>query len=313
MTTPLDAPLLDRTDPRLARPLPPALARARVDVLEACGDLIGLPEAALERDWVWTGESDVEARYGAYRAAETLERAEAEARAILTHDREQTRAGWVVAPVTSARWDLHGLLLPLDDRLLDADPGGGEWTVRLTLGHIISSQRAYGWGTAWWLAHPRRIDDPDLPDGVPDELWETLPDETTDECAGTGAEIRARLDDVVDLAAERLTGLSDDRLELAARWTGFPVTIAFRLGRMSSHVREHTIQVEKTLALLGHVPDEPRRLVRHVLATYGRAEAAVFGRRSTRSTESAVARIAAAAAEARTEIASAVEAAGLSP
>jgi hypothetical protein len=312
MTTPLDAPLLDRTDPLLARPLPPALARARVDVLAGCGDLIGLPEYALERTWPWTGESDVAARYGAYRAAEAVERAEAEARAILA-GHEQSRAGWAVAPATSARWDLHGLLLPLEDRLLDADPGGGEWTVRLTLGHIISSQRAYGWGTAWWLAHPWRVDDPDLPSAIPDEFWETLPDEATDECAGTGAAIRARLDDVVDLAGERLSGLSDDRLELAARWTGFPVTIAFRLGRMSSHIREHTIQVEKTLALLGHVPDEPSRLVRHVLATYGRAEAAVFGRRSTRSTASAVARIAAAAAEARTEIASAVEAAGLSP
>jgi hypothetical protein len=68
-----------------------------------------------------------------------------------------------------------------------------------------------------------------------------------------------------------------DRLVLAARWQGFPVDIGFRLGRWSSHLREHTIQVEKTLVMLGHTPTEVDRLIRLVLAAWGRAEAAVYG------------------------------------
>ena len=55
------------------------------------------------------------------------------------------------------------------------------------------------------------------------------------------------------------------------------MSIAFRLGRWSSHIREHAIQVEKTLAMLGRTPTEPERLVRLALAAYGRAEAVVFG------------------------------------
>ena len=42
-------------------------------------------------------------------------------------------------------------------------------------------------------------------------------------------------------------------------------------------MREHTIQVEKTLAMLGRRPTEVDRLVRLLLAAYGRLEAVVSG------------------------------------
>jgi hypothetical protein len=58
---------------------------------------------------------------------------------------------------------------------------------------------------------------------------------------------------------------------------GFALDIGFRLGRWSSHVREHTVQVEKTLAMLGHTPTEVDRLIRLILAEWGRAEAVLYG------------------------------------
>ena len=58
-----------------------------------------------------------------------------------------------------------------------------------------------------------------------------------------------------------------------------PVTIDFRLGRYGSHIREHTVQVDKTLAMLGRRPSEVERLVRLILATYGRLEGLLVGRR----------------------------------
>ena len=91
-------------------------------------------------------------------------------------------------------------------------------------------------------------------------------------------DLRARLDAILDLSAERLAGLPDDRLERGARWSEFPVTVGFRLGRWASHIREHGIQIEKTFAMIDHVPTEPARLARNMLASYGRAESVVFGR-----------------------------------
>jgi hypothetical protein len=298
-TQPLDAPLLDATDATLARPLAEGLAIARADVVAAASDVLATPESSLDRAWGWIGGSEVEIRYGAYRAAEALELAEIDARVDLAaEDAAETQAARIVAAATAARWDLHGLLLPLADSELDADPGGGEWTIRLTLGHVINGQRAYGWSTAWWAANPHELTAPDLPARVPEEVFASLPDEETTEAEGTVDELRARLDAITDLTIERLAGLPDERLALGARWSGFPVTIGFRLGRWSSHIREHTIQVEKTCALLGRNPTEPERLARHLLAAYGRAEATVIGRRPGDATTAAGKRVALGAAEA---------------
>jgi hypothetical protein len=306
MDTMLDAPLIERTDDSLARPIPRGLVGARATVVAAARDLLAIPEASLTRPWTWIGGSEEEVRYGAYRAAEALEGAELEARAMVPNrDIDAPRAASIVGPSTAARWDLHGVLLSLDEELLDADPGGGEWSIRLVVGHVIASQRGYGWGTAWWLDSAYNAKDPALPAKIPDEFFADEPDEATTG-AGSLDELRTRLDAMLDLSAERLAGLPDDRLELGARWSGFPVTVGFRMARWGSHLREHTIQIEKTFALLGHVPDEPARLARHVLAAYGRAESVVFGRQGV---DDAVDRVSKGATEAREAIASATRAA----
>jgi hypothetical protein len=63
-----------------------------------------------------------------------------------------------------------------------------------------------------------------------------------------------------------------------ARWSGTAVTVGFRLNRWASHLREHTIQVEKTLVMLDDQPREVERLVRIIMAAYGRLEATGYGR-----------------------------------
>jgi len=262
-TSAVDRPLLELTDPALARPLPTALTRARAQIV----------------------------------AAEAMELAEIEARTLMAPgEATETRAARLVGPATAARWYLHGVLLPLDDALLDADPGADEWSIRLVLGHAIWTQRAYARGSSLWQAQGYRVDDPNLPSQLPDEVYRDMPDEHEAEAEGSLAELRNRLDTILDLSAERLAGLSDERSAYGSRWAGFAVTIAFRFGRWSSHLREHTIQIEKTLAMLGHQPAEPARLVRNLLAAYGRAEATVFGRLAA---DAAADRIAAGAAEAR--------------
>ena len=244
--------------------------------MAAVNDLRTISDAALTRPWAWKGGSEEEVRYGFYRIAEAFEFAAIEAAAALRQSRaERGLTAERIAPVTAARWDLQGLLLPLDDALWDADPGGDEWTIRLTLGHLIASQRGYAATSGWWQQQALPADTPDLPK-VPESIFDELPTEEA-EAEGTPAEVRQRLDDVVDRSAERLAGLAAERLAYGARWSGFPVDIGFRVGRWASHAREHTIQVEKTLDMLGHRSTEVDRLIRHVLAAWGRAESVVFG------------------------------------
>ncbi|MBA3779315.1 MAG: DinB family protein [Chloroflexi bacterium] len=298
-----DAPLMRHTEANPARPLPAAIHDARADLGPIVADMLAIPEAALERDWSWTGGGEADVRYGLYRPYELFERAQTEAsRSMGASLRDDTLAAALIAPSGAARWDLHGLLAPLSEAEIDADAGGGEWSIRQTLGHIVNSQRGYGWGTAWWQDQGFALDDPDLPQNQGDAFWADLPDEETTEQQGSLEEIRARLDAIVDLSAERLAGMPEERANRGARWSGFAVPIAFRLGRWSSHLREHTIQIEKALVTLGRTPTEPERLIRLTLAAYGRAEAVVLGQADA---DAAAGIIRAAVSEARVAIADA--------
>jgi len=273
-----DRELVELTANLTPVPLSPGLTAARREIRVAATDFLAVSDGALERPWTWRDDGDEQIRYGFYRAVELLEAAEGDARAALATGPTPSRAARWIAPSTLARWDLHGLLAGLSGDDYDGEPGDGEWTVRRTLAHVISAQRAYGWGTAWWQERALPADDPTLPSGLPEALWSALPDEATEEAVGSPFDVRDRLDAALDQSVERLAGLPDDRLALGARWSGFRVDVGFRLGRWSSHIQEHTVQVEKTLDMIDRRPSEVERLVRLVLAAYGRLESVAYGR-----------------------------------
>jgi hypothetical protein len=273
MTAVLDPFVLERAPgPTVA--LHPALVRLRSEFNSTFGVLGTIPDERLTSLWVWDG-NEINVRYAFYRALETIESAAAEvARAIGGHESSEAREA--VGATSAARWDLHGVLAGLTDADLDADPGGGEWTVRQTMGHIIGGQRGYSWGSAYWIS-VRDEPKPEGPRRAPNELFASMP-EDDEEATGTLAEVRRKLDDIVDATSSRYATLSTDEMAAAAGWYGFPVTVAFRQWRWPSHIEEHTVQVEKTLDMLKHRATEVERLVRLNARAFGRLEALVFGR-----------------------------------
>ncbi len=273
-------PRLRELDPRPS-PLPGSLVRAREGLARSTESLLAIPDSALEREWAWIGEGEGDVRSGFYVAVQALETAAGQARRSRREAGSIEEAGPAAGPIgaaTEARWDLHGLLLPLDDGALDADPGDDEWTVRRTLAHTLASQRAYGWFSAWWMSRGRETDyPPSIPDAVADEMEAQLPS-AEQNADGSVAVVRARLDALVDLTSELWRDASEDDLSVRARWMGFAVSTGFRVGRWSTHIQEHTIQVEKTLAMLDRAPTEVERMVRLLYRAFGRMEAAAWER-----------------------------------
>ena len=268
-------PVLERFGPPPMTPIPTWITDARRSLAAATDAVTGLDERELNRRWWWREDrgGDTEVRYAFYRAIEALERAAGVASESVAVAGTRPAGAAAFGLATAARWDLHGVLAPLVDADLDADPGGGEWTIRQTLAHILYVQRAYPAFAAWWLS---REQTPELPASIPDGVDEGFPEEGADG-VGTLAEIRARLDGAMDGAAERMASLDEAELATPARWAGYAVDVGFRLGRMSSHLQEHTVQVDKTLVMLDRTPPEAHRLVRLVFRAYGRLEAVVFG------------------------------------
>ena len=107
--------------------------------------------------------------------------------------------------------------------------------------------------------------------------------ESRDAAPGSMTDVVARLDALLDLAMARLGGLEETQLAVPARWSGGEVTVSFRIGRWASHIREHTIQVEKTLVMLDRPTTEVERLVRLIFEGYGRLEETVFGINAARA------------------------------
>ena len=268
--------VLDRPAP----PLPASIVEARAAIASAAADYRAIPDAALERPWTWR-DVENEVRYGIYRAAETVEAASAELEANLAGAPARPPAVVIVAPSTIARWALHGRLAALDDSVLDAVAKDGEWTVRQTLAHTVGGQRGYGWASRWWLSIPLG---PDRPKRIPEDVLATaeveLPSDD-DEGLGTLADIRARLDAVLDDDAARFARLDAPALAMPASWSGTQVDIAFRLARWGSHIYEHTVQLDKTLAWLGHQPTEVARIARDLHTAWGRLESRIWPTEST--------------------------------
>lgn len=240
----------------------------------ALAALVRVPDDALERHWSWSG-GEMELRYGFYRQYEALELARAQVGRLLADAKLSDTVGRpIAAAATAARWDLHGLITPLTNEELDRDPNNGEWTVRQTLAHIVSGQRGYGLFTAWWLSNHFATAE-DLVPSAPEELESEIPAEE-DEAPGSVDEIDLRLGETVDSSVAAFAPLGVDDLAWRARWSGRAVTVGFRVNRWSSHIREHVIQVEKTLGFIDRQPTEVERLMRLIAGSYGRLEQEVF-------------------------------------
>ena len=137
-------PVLERFGPPPTTPIPTWITDARRSLATATDAVTGLDERELNRRWWWREDrgGDTEVRYAFYRAIEALERAAGVTSEAVAVAGTRPAGAAAFGLATAARWDLHGVLAPLVDADLDADPGGGEWTIRQTLAHILYVQRA---------------------------------------------------------------------------------------------------------------------------------------------------------------------------
>lgn len=75
-----------------------------------------------------------------------------------------------------------------------------------------------------------------------------------------------------------LADVSDDEVDTPSEfWEETKYPVRFRLHRLEEHLRQHTVQVDKTFAGIDHAPSEAERLVRLLHQALGSVEAAQIG------------------------------------
>lgn len=241
----------------------------------------GLTDAALETPWIWQ-DYEEGVRFSFFRTYETLR--ELAVRLFgerLASGQAPTSAQRILAQHHAAFRDLQAVLLGYETAHLEQEPAEGEWSTRRALDHIIRAEKNFYFMVHFALQDARSGDGrlTEASEAVWDEFWQGDPYSGLRE-AGSPQDMLAYYKKLHTRILNEFVDISEAELEApAVFWENQPYPIRFRLHRFDSHLRQHTIQIEKTLLAIGGPLNEARRLLRLIYAALAEAEGVVLGTR----------------------------------
>jgi len=222
---------------------------------------VHLSDADLDRTFVWEEYDDDGLRFALLTAHHLLRETTATlAAARLGAGKPFTEAQRILAQVHEAYRDLTGALAGTSEDEIDAKPPEEQWTLREVIDHMLGAER--GFLAAIEVALDcARAGEPSVGDEAafkakhrpPEDPGSTRADALNALFRSHVAILRS-LDTVADTELATPSWFWEDK--------GYP--IRFRMHRFEEHMRQHTIQVDKTLVALGHPPTEAERLVRNL-------------------------------------------------
>lgn len=191
-----------------------------------------------------------------------------------------TRAHNALGQFHAAFRDLDAVLIRLSPDDMDKVPAAGEWSIRQTLTHMIGVQRNFFALVDYGLRRQREGGDlpVKLPDGEAERILGSNNSLATLYSTGSLSELAEKYAQLHQRALVEFAAISDEELDgPSVWWEGEPYSLEYRLHRMDAHLRQHTIQIEKTMEQLGMHFIEASRLVRLVFAALAEVEALLVG------------------------------------
>lgn len=244
-----------------------------------------LPDAELERDWAWGSYKSEGIRFAYFRAYEDLR----DLAVQIGHQRAISEEPWpdaqrILAQYHAAYRDLQAVLLGVESQYHEIHPAEGEWTVRRVLAHVAGADMGFYVAIKFALDRYQQGADPLIE--IEDETWLEIIGLEDDDVDAKMAEALPGLQSFHEELHQRImtdfSGITDYELEKPSRyWEDEMYSLRFRLHRFDAHMRQHTIQMEKTLQVLGHVPSESEKLLRLIFAALAQVEGALIGTRET--------------------------------
>jgi uncharacterized damage-inducible protein DinB len=192
---------------------------------------------------------------------------------LAARESEPTQAQRILAQYHQTYRDLTGVLAGVRTEDLDRVPAEGEWPLRETLDHMLGAE--YGFLGVNRLAIERhRAGKAQEPSEAEFNEFRQAYVKPRDAVAGPIESIRSAFFEIHRRVVSELSDVTDAELEKRATfWEDEPMPIRFRLHRFEEHLRQHTIQLDKTLAVI-RPPTEAHRLVRNVYNALADVESA---------------------------------------
>ena len=238
-----------------------------------------IPDRDLEAPWSW-GDYDEGIRFAFFRTYEQLR----EMAARLASQRARDTGGpseaqQILAQFNAAYWDLQGALVGVNNDLAQVVPAPGEWTVLEAIGHIIDADLGFLAVTKHGLAQVRA--GKEQPEEMSEAEFREFKSRQPLQPVIEQQSLIALLEYYQRQKQRIIDTFSDvTDQELDARiwfWENEPMSLRFRLHRFDSHLRQHTIQVQKTLVSLHSEKSEVHRLLGLIYAALAELEGNLIG------------------------------------
>jgi hypothetical protein len=245
------------------------------------GVLLGKDDSLLERAWAWGPYEGEGVRFAHFRTFEELRELEVNIRARRNAaGRAPTSAQSILTQYHRAWREMQAALRWISAADAVRRPAPGEWSLQQTLAHMAGAEIGFYVAIRHALEH-RRSGHIDTTKPT-SEVWDALSGLTQSAANATLEGSYAQLLEFTDMWHTKvLNGFADiydAELEtLSLFWEDRPFSIRFRLHRYESHLRQHAIQMDKTLGAIGCAPGETQRLHLLIYGALGDVEGALLG------------------------------------
>jgi hypothetical protein len=227
---------------------------------------VRLSDEDMGREWKWGVYDEEGLRFALLMTHHELR--DLAVRLAATRDSEPSEASRILAQYHQAYRDMTGALASVRSEDLDCAPAEGEWPVREVCKHMLGGE--YGFLRVCRIGLDRRRA-ANAQEPSQDE-WDTLSApyaearDAATACLSSGdiEQIRDVFADIHIRILRELGDIADGEVDAPAWFWDGPMPLRFRLHRFEEHLRQHTIQLDKTLVAIGRPPTEAHRLVRNV-------------------------------------------------
>lgn len=234
---------------------------------------VGLSDAQMGDPWKWGNYDEEGLRFALLMTHHELRDL---AVRLAAKRAGRTQGHVILAQYHQAYRDLSGVLASIRDGDLDIVPAPEEWPVREVLKHMLGAE--YGFLRVCVFALERRKAGNAA---EPSEAeWEAsgrpfvgARDAATEKLA-TATVLGARdvFAGIHTWVLKDLGAIADADVEAPSWFWDGQMPLRFRLHRFEEHLRQHTIHLDKTLAMIGRAPTEAHRLVRNIYSALAAVE-----------------------------------------
>lgn len=244
------------------------------EMLDWAEKAASMPPEVLSKTWKWQGYSEG-IRFAFFRVMEELRAMAVDDVCRQPHPEPNPSAivQQLLAFYHKAYWELRALCVGLTDETASKKPGEEEWSFKEVIQHTLDAEWAF-FGIFEYAAQFRgTVQDREfgkIPESFFDRHFsdETLYDEQAFE--GDLSQLLGLFEKLHRHSMLKLSVFRDEYLqEDMVFWEPQTMKARFRLIRFEAHLRQHSIQVQKTLIAVGEDPaSEVRQLVELCLQAF---------------------------------------------